>query len=111
MEIGHDTYPGAGIKHYRRYYPEELENVIDILTKQKMVDSPFLEEEITRARDVNKKSFMTLFGGHEGAQMVSYEVGKFKGMVRVYEESVAKENLDEMLNNINAINMCVKAIY
>ena len=25
MEIGHDSKPGAGEKHYRRYYPDELE--------------------------------------------------------------------------------------
>ena len=29
MEIGHDRTPGAGEKHYRRYYSDELENVKD----------------------------------------------------------------------------------
>ena len=28
-EVGHDPVPEAGIKHYRRYYPDELENVKD----------------------------------------------------------------------------------
>ena len=25
--VGHDPAPKAGVKHYRRYYPDELENV------------------------------------------------------------------------------------
>jgi len=29
IELGHDEKAGAGTKHYRRYYPDELENVID----------------------------------------------------------------------------------
>lgn len=28
-EIGHDPTPGAKQKHYRRYYPDELENITD----------------------------------------------------------------------------------
>jgi len=28
-EVGHDPTPRAGVKHYRRYYPDELENCKD----------------------------------------------------------------------------------
>jgi hypothetical protein len=28
-EIGHDPTPDAKQKHYRRYYPDELENIMD----------------------------------------------------------------------------------
>lgn len=29
MEIGHDSAPGSGEKHYRRYWTDELENIKD----------------------------------------------------------------------------------
>ena len=49
IEIGHDPKPGAGKKHYRRYYPDELEEVLD-KDGHPLVSSPFINAPIYRAR-------------------------------------------------------------
>jgi hypothetical protein len=57
-EIGHDPTPGAKQKHYRRYYPDELENILDE-KGQKLIPSPFLSEKITRAQKPKKKGLLS----------------------------------------------------
>ena len=47
--IGHDPHPDAGIKHYRRYYPDELEKIKDE-SGDSLVNSPFISEPICRAQ-------------------------------------------------------------
>lgn len=58
-EVGYDPKPGAKQKHYRRYYPDELENVVDE-KGQKLIPSPFLAEKITRAQKPKKKGLMSI---------------------------------------------------
>ena len=48
-EIGCSEKPGDGKKHYRRYYPFELEKVKDERGNF-LIKSPFLSEDITRAK-------------------------------------------------------------
>jgi len=89
-EIGHDPEPGAGAKHYRRYYPDELENVKDE-RGEPLIASPFLTEKITRAQTKKAGGMLAgLFGGGEGsaADMSVLEVGDFKGIVRCYNEAL-----------------------
>jgi len=45
MPIGYDRAKDDGIKHYRRYYPDELENIEEV-----MQSSPFLREDIYRMK-------------------------------------------------------------
>ena len=45
MPIGYDRTKDDGIKHYRRYYPDELENVGEV-----MQASPFLCEDMFRMK-------------------------------------------------------------
>ena len=45
MPIGYDRTKDDGIKHYRRYYPDELENIEEVMQK-----SPFLKENIYRMK-------------------------------------------------------------
>jgi hypothetical protein len=47
MEIGHDTSPGSGEKHYRKYYTDELENIKDSFGEL-LIETPFLAEKVTR---------------------------------------------------------------
>ena len=44
MGIGFDEDPEDDKKHYRRYYPDELENIIEVLPQS----SPFEEFNIKR---------------------------------------------------------------
>ena len=48
-EIGHDPIPRAGKKQYRRYFPNELEKIIDPTTNDLLIKSPFITEKIYRA--------------------------------------------------------------
>lgn len=45
IELGHDKTPGAGEKHYRRFYPNELEN-IKLDSGEYLIKSPFLNIDI-----------------------------------------------------------------
>ena len=88
--------PKKGNKHYRRFYPDELENVIDALGEP-LVKTPFLTEKITRCQKAKKKSggvLGGLFGGGsgdpeegEGGEFEVIEVGKFRGLLKVYNEA------------------------
>ena len=70
-EVGYDSKPGEGKKHYRRYYPDELENVKDDKGNS-LIKSPFLSEEITRAKQVKSGGLLAgLFGGASGGEPMS----------------------------------------
>ena len=89
-EVGHDPEPGAGRKHYRRYHPDELENVKDERGELLMA-SPFLTEKVTRAEPKKAGGMLAgLSGGGESSagDMSVQEVGDFKGIVRCYNEAV-----------------------
>jgi hypothetical protein len=49
IELGHDKQPGDGTKHYRRYYPNELEE-IQTESGEYLINSPFLSIDIQRAK-------------------------------------------------------------
>lgn len=57
MQVGFDTKPGAGEKHYRRYYADELENVED-KDGDKLVDSPFMTANMYRAKEAKKTNML-----------------------------------------------------
>lgn len=93
-----------GNKHYRRYYSKPLENVVDP-NGNSLVVSPFLTEQITRCEKAKKKGGMLggLFGGSgdpaedEGPEFEVIPVGKFKGLVKVYNEEEYKKRKEELL--------------
>ena len=71
LEIGFNKTPEDQIKHYRRYFQKELENVEEV-----MQDSPFLTEKIFRI-----KQSKSLFAADSNADNVSVVAGEFKGLV------------------------------
>lgn len=84
--IGFNKSRADGIKHYRRYYPDELENVKDTYGAP-IINSPFIKESIFRAKPVKQSGFLGgLFGGDSGSEFVAINVGHFKGSVRCYTE-------------------------
>lgn len=56
-----------GNKHYRRFYPKELESIVTA-NGDKLVVSPFLTETITKCQQKKKKSGFLgkLFGAKSG---------------------------------------------
>ena len=82
--VGYNKKPTDGVKHYRRYYPDELEHVKD-KTGMPIISSPFIHEKIFRSKPVKSGGFLSgLFGGDSGSDFVSLDVGYFKGAVRCF---------------------------
>lgn len=77
MPIGHNVKPEDGIKHYRRYYTDELENCREVIPQL-----PFLHEDITRA----EKKSAGLFGSADldPSSSTIKKTGMFKGLVKVF---------------------------
>ena len=55
--LGYNETKTSGKRHYRRYYPDELENIPKIFPRK-----PFHEEKVLRAQT---RAFGSLFGGNE----------------------------------------------
>ena len=80
-----------GNKHYRRFYPKELESIVTA-NGDKLVVSPFLTETITKCQQKKKKSGFLgkLFGAKSGdpeedsEQLEVVTAGKFKGILQVF---------------------------
>ena len=83
MEIGHDSQPGAGEKHYRRYYPDELEQVV--INGEKLISSPFINETILRAKQAKSSGILEALFGNDNNKMTIEKSGIFKGVVRCYQ--------------------------
>ena len=79
MCIGYNkTVEDKTTKHYRRYYPDELEEVEEV-----MPGCPFLKETIYRVAESGGR----LFGGDgDPSQNVAIKAGVFEGLVKVYNE-------------------------
>ena len=76
------------IKHYRRYYPDELEKIREV-----MEASPFMAEKIYRMKTTGGSMFSSV-----EEKNVSFEVGYFKGLVKVYNlerKKVRSEKISE----------------
>ena len=84
--IGYNKNPEDSVKHYRRYYPDELENMKDKFGVP-IINSPFIKELIYRSKPVKAGGFLgNLFSGDGGSDYVSINVGHFKGTIRCYNE-------------------------
>ena len=118
IALGHDSKAGAGEKHYRRFYAQELELLLDDPPKDDKGDdrylypSPFLAEKVTRLQQVRAGGLLAgLFGGGEDAEATVTEVGKFKGIVRCYMPELAARRKEEMKEAIAGIAELVQPIY
>jgi hypothetical protein len=75
MQVGFDRKPGAGEKHYRRYYADELENIED-KDGDKLVDSPFMTADMYRAKEAKPQNLLAaMFGGGDDGPMQTYQTG------------------------------------
>ena len=83
--LGFDDQPEDDRKHYRRFYPDELENCSELMPK-----SPFTEYPIKRGQTRGaSKSFFSWGSAKEddsGAVSTELEVGKFKCLIEIWSE-------------------------
>jgi hypothetical protein len=89
MGLGWDETPDQKRRHYRRYYPDELENIKEVMP----VPTPFNQFDIKRgqSRGASKGLLGGLFGSapktdDSGAVSTEQIVGRFKGIVTVESE-------------------------
>ena len=89
--VGHDPTPKAGIKHYRRYYADELENIKDD-NDRLLIESPFISEQLTRAEKPKQGGLLGgMFGGGDDEPMTVVNVGFFKGIVKCFNQELMQE--------------------
>lgn len=92
--LGYDETPEDNRRHYRRYYPDELENV-----KELMGEPPFIQYELKRGQTRGASKGWWPFGGKKedesGATTTEQVVGKFKCLIDIESEREKKEYADE----------------
>lgn len=110
MSLGFNEKKESDIKHYRRYYPDELEKVKEVIPRK-----PFHEENVFRgqSRGLKKSFFSGLFGGDDsGESSTLKEVGYFKGMIKIFnkqdhDQKMIKDKLknDLIVKMINEVHL------
>ena len=93
MEVGYDGIVSensepSGMKHYRKYYEDELEN-----NKELFKRSPFYTAPIFRGQSRGiKHGFLSGLFGDGGVEGIKKQhVGDFKGHITIYNEQERKE--------------------
>lgn len=86
--LGFNQKPEDNKKHYRRYFPDELENVKEI-----MPEKPFHEDPVMRGqqRGLSKGMLASFFSFRQNKDETGEisnlkQVGKFKGLIKVYNK-------------------------
>lgn len=102
--LGWDENPESKRRHYRRYYTQELENVVEIMPKP----SPFTSFNIMRGQSRGAKQKWWPFGAaakQDDSGEVTNEqvVGKFKGIVTVQSEEDQKKYMQEKLQLVESL--------
>jgi hypothetical protein len=112
MGLGWDPDQTSKKKHYRRFYPDELENIKDVMP----VPSPFDTFDIKRGQSRGNSKGWWPFGGKKedesGEVSTEQVVGKFKGIVTVQSEQdlkdyqeKKKELIHELKIRLNRLSM------
>lgn len=69
--VGYNEKSDDGVKHYRRYYPDELENIKD-KNGIPIINSPFIEEHIFRSKPIKSGGLLgALFSPDSGSEFSS----------------------------------------
>ena len=112
--LGWDEDKETKRKHYRQYYPDELENIKEIFPKA----SPFTSYDIIRgqSRGLPKGGLFSFLSAKKkldesGQESTLKSVGKFKGIIEI-ESKGAKEHftvskkkmIDELIQNVKTIS-------
>jgi hypothetical protein len=104
FELGYNRTKGDKIKHYRRFYNNELELVEEIMPG----GSPFKLEPAYRMVQKNAG----LFGGdNDSFNNSSVVSGKFKGLISIYNEEKKAVKEKKIALEIVEMKLNLKEIY
>lgn len=109
--LGFNNVPEDKKKHYRRYYPDELENVKEVIPKL-----PFTEIKVVRGQQRGvSKGFFSFFSKPEkdntGQISTIKTVGKFKGIIKVYNKDEDDNNKAQRKARYELIVKLIRDIY
>lgn len=110
LGLGWDENPQTKHRHYRRFYPDELENVREIIPNP----SPFNAYDLKRGQSRGAKVSMwkSLFGGvkHDasGEATTEHFTGRFKAVIEVEAKEDRKEYLAKKSDLIERLKSSLK---
>lgn len=103
MVIGYDRTKDDKIKHYRRYYPDNLEDLDEV-----MPGCPFLRETIFRVKEQGGG----LFGGSsDPSDNVAVKSGVFKGLVVVFNSDRLKVRQEKIAKGFATMETLIASAY
>ena len=109
--LGFNNVPEDKKKHYRRYYPDELENVKEVIPKL-----PFTEIKVIRGQQRGvSKGFFSFFSKPErdntGEISTIKTVGKFKGIIKVYNKDEDENHKGQRKARYDLIVKLIRDVY
>lgn len=106
----HDSLPS---RHYRRFYPIELEKATDVMDPDtKIFKSPFRDLPIFRNKKRGSSSILKgLFGSSQDDEMTTVEVGYFKCSINVFSPNDELKNQRDCKDELNKLMEIVRDIY
>jgi len=109
MGIGFDETPEDNKRHYRRYYPDELENI-----KELMGEPPFIQYALKRGQTRGaSKSWFSLGKSNEdesGETSTEQEVGKFKCLIDIESEREKIEYAEEKDSKLHDLRVKLNSL-
>lgn len=85
--LGYNQTPEEKKRHYRRYYPDELENVKEVIPKLPF-HTCIVKRGQSRGASKGLLSFFSQPDTDESGEITTIkEVGKFKGIIKVYNNA------------------------
>jgi hypothetical protein len=93
--LGYDDDPEIVKKHYRRFYPDELENIKELMPNPSPFDQFMLKRGQTRGATKSWFSFGASKEDESGSVNTEQEVGKFKCLIDIESEREKKEHQEE----------------
>ena len=92
--LGWDDLPEDKKRHYRRFYPDELENVTEVMP----VPTPFMQYDIKKGQSRGASKGLFSWGAvktdDSGAVNTEQVMGKFKGLITVFSKQGKEEYYD-----------------
>ncbi len=93
--LGFDDDPEDKRRHYRRFYPDELEEVTDLMP----VPTPFMQYDLKKGQSRGAAKSWFSWGApkktdESGAVNTEQVMGRFKGLVTIFSEQGKKDYYD-----------------
>ena len=95
-------------RHYRRYYPDELEQVAEVIPHK-----PFHEEKVFRGSSKSKGGswLAAILSKNANVEDMKQEVGYFKGLIKAYNKSDHLQSSVALKENNDLVMKMLQELY